>query len=195
MDGFFRILEKTSSELIYANDCMKVKLGIKSCYHCIRRNVLCNDSGIKGSTFVIYFQWRQKCWRVNSIFPCWPSTNWSKKLTLSQPRGSDYAYIIILAPTDFQIFRRPWSTFSWFLELVKCCSMYYPWLKVAFSRNKHQRLWSCMKLWAKLAAETKMVNFFREKAIIFKKESGNMFCVQKLLSNHDMQNLVASHGL
>ena len=31
------------------------------------------------------------------------------QLTLSQPRGADYAHQIILAPPDFQTFRRPWS--------------------------------------------------------------------------------------
>ena len=31
------------------------------------------------------------------------------QLTLSQPRGPDYANQIILAPPDFQTFQRPWS--------------------------------------------------------------------------------------
>ena len=30
------------------------------------------------------------------------------QLTLSQPRGADYAHHIILAPPDFQTFLRPW---------------------------------------------------------------------------------------
>ena len=140
MDGFFRILEMTSSELI----CTRLYESE------IRDTVLFSLhktlQWYKRFTFAIYFQWRPKCWRVNSIFPCWPSTNWSKKLTLSQPRGTDYAYIIILAPTDFQTFRRPWSMFSWFLEHIKFGSMYHPWLKVAFSRNIHQRLWSLGKI-------------------------------------------------
>ena len=33
-------------------------------------------------------------------------------LTLSQPRGADYAHQIILAPTDFQTFRRPCAASS-----------------------------------------------------------------------------------
>ena len=32
---------------------------------------------------------------------------WADQLTLSQPRGTDCAHQIILAPLDFQIFRRP----------------------------------------------------------------------------------------
>ena len=33
------------------------------------------------------------------------------QLTLSQPRGADYAHQIILAPPDFQTFRRPCNAF------------------------------------------------------------------------------------
>ena len=35
--------------------------------------------------------------------------NFLDTLTLSQPREADYAHQIILAPPDFQTFRRPWS--------------------------------------------------------------------------------------
>ena len=46
----------------------------------------------------------------------------SDQLTLSQPRGADYAHQIILAPSDFQTFRQPcvdenlssvWSIWVW----------------------------------------------------------------------------------
>ena len=33
----------------------------------------------------------------------------AKQLTLSQPGGTDYAHQMILAPSDFQNFRRPWD--------------------------------------------------------------------------------------
>ena len=56
------------------------------------------------------------------------------QLTLSQPRGADYAQQIILAPPDFQTFRRPcikemhWN-YTW-LQL-------YSWSFDAFSSNSY----------------------------------------------------------
>jgi len=37
----------------------------------------------------------------------WPLQILADQLTLSQPRGADYTHQIILAPPDFQTFRRP----------------------------------------------------------------------------------------
>ena len=53
----------------------------------------------------------QQCSGLSSLGV--PGVSWypqilADKLTLSQPRGADYAHQIILAPPDFQTFRRPW---------------------------------------------------------------------------------------
>ena len=39
----------------------------------------------------------------------WQPQILADQFTLSQPRGVDYAHQIILAPPDFQTFRRPWQ--------------------------------------------------------------------------------------
>jgi hypothetical protein len=66
------------------------------------------------------------------------------QLTLSQPRGADYAHHIILAPPNFQTLRRPWQlrTKSGFLVDLRLtavlsrqciqllCSIYYRLTKV-----------------------------------------------------------------
>ena len=39
----------------------------------------------------------------------WHSQILADQLTLAQQREADYAHQIILAPPDFQTFRRPWS--------------------------------------------------------------------------------------
>ena len=53
-------------------------------------------------------------WLVQACRPwgcreCWGSQILADKLTLSQPRGAEYAHQIILAPPDFQTFRQPCS--------------------------------------------------------------------------------------
>ena len=56
----------------------------------------------------------------------------AEQLTLSQPRGADYAHKMIQAASDFQTFRRPWYRQSskptkvpiWYTFIKKCLMKY-----------------------------------------------------------------------
>ena len=71
---------------------------------------------------------------LSSLGVPWHPQILADQLTLSQPRGADYAQQIILAPPDFQTFRRPcikemhWN-YTW-LQL-------YSWSFDAFSSNSY----------------------------------------------------------
>ena len=64
--------------------------------------------------------------------PPWHPQILADQLTLSQPRGADYAHQIILAPTDFKTFRRPWFDKVRFKVGLKRYIGYSRWEKLRY---------------------------------------------------------------
>ena len=57
------------------------------------------------------------------------------QLTLSQPRGIDYAHQIILAPQNFQTFRRPWYVLISVHDFQDCFRFRFRfWLFIVFRK-------------------------------------------------------------
>ena len=68
-------------------------------------------------------------------------------------------------------------------------------VKGSFFSKYRSKILILHKTLGKIGCWNQNGKFLSRKSYHCLKESGNMFCVQKLLSNHGMQNLVVSHGL